>query len=157
MILNFWSSSLASKDWDYRCATMPGLWCWVLITWLCTAKQALDQLSSIPAREAADFQHRERSLISVPGFLFCRQSSLLSLCGPGWVQTLNPPVPAFLALGFIFTVLGFYSFKIRFILCVLPEIMYVHHVCAWCPWRSEEGVGSPGPGVKDGYEPLFGC
>lgn len=36
MILNLWSFSLAPKDWDYRCATMPGLWCWVLNTGLCT-------------------------------------------------------------------------------------------------------------------------
>jgi len=25
---------------------------------------------------------------------------------------------------------------------VLSACMYVHHVCAWCPWRSEVGVGS---------------
>lgn len=23
---------------------------------------------------------------------------------------------------------------------VLPEYMYVHHVCGWCLWRSEEGT-----------------
>lgn len=26
---------------------------------------------------------------------------------------------------------------------VLPECMSVHHFCAWCPQRSEEGIGSP--------------
>lgn len=23
-------------------------------------------------------------------------------------------------------------------MCVLPACMFVHHMCAWCPWRSEE-------------------
>lgn len=26
--------------------------------------------------------------------------------------------------------------------CVLPVCIYVHRECAWCPWRSEEGVGT---------------
>jgi hypothetical protein len=25
--------------------------------------------------------------------------------------------------------------------CVLPAFMYVHHVCAWCQWRSERASG----------------
>lgn len=33
---------------------------------------------------------------------------------------------------------------------------YVHHECAWCLWRSEEDVGTPGAEVADGYHPLVG-
>jgi hypothetical protein len=33
---------------------------------------------------------------------------------------------------------------------VLPASMYVHHVCAWCPQRSERGIGSSETGVTDG-------
>lgn len=33
-------------------------------------------------------------------------------------------------------------------MCVLPVYMYVRHVCACCPWRSEEGIGSPRTGVS---------
>lgn len=33
----------------------------------------------------------------------------------------------------------------------------VHHVHACCLWRPEDGVRSPGTGVRDGYGPLCGC
>lgn len=33
--------------------------------------------------------------------------------------------------------------------------MTVYHECAWCLWRSDEGTGSPGKGVKDGCVPLW--
>jgi hypothetical protein len=36
---------------------------------------------------------------------------------------------------------------------VLPTCMYMHHLCAWCPQRSEEGTEY---GVTDGYEPPMG-
>jgi hypothetical protein len=42
-------------------------------------------------------------------------------------------------------------------MCVLPTRMYVQHVCAWYPWRLEEGVRSPGTGVKDACETPHGC
>jgi hypothetical protein len=29
--------------------------------------------------------------------------------------------------------------------------LHVHHMCAWCPQRPEDGVGSHGTGVTDGY------
>lgn len=38
-----------------------------------------------------------------------------------------------------------------FILCVesaLPAFVSVRHLCAWWPWRPEEG-GSPGSGIVD--------
>lgn len=38
-------------------------------------------------------------------------------------------------------------------MCVLPTYKYVCHVHTWCPWRSEENVGSPGTTVTDSYEP----
>ena len=31
---------------------------------------------------------------------------------------------------------------------VLPECMYVHNMCAWCLWKSQEGFGSSGTEVK---------
>ena len=40
--------------------------------------------------------------------------------------------------------------KLIIYLCfVLPAYMYAHHMCAWCPWRSEEAVTSLGTGVTD--------
>jgi hypothetical protein len=30
--------------------------------------------------------------------------------------------------------------------------MYVHYMCIWYPWRSEEHVGCPGNGVMDSCE-----
>lgn len=32
---------------------------------------------------------------------------------------------------------------------VLPECMFMYHVCTWCLWRSEEGTEFPG---RDGCE-----
>ena len=32
--------------------------------------------------------------------------------------------------------------------------VHVYHVCAWCPWKSEEGARSLGRGVMASYEPL---
>jgi hypothetical protein len=40
---------------------------------------------------------------------------------------------------------------------VLPACMSVHHVSAWCPGSSEEGIRSPGTGVIDGCGALCGC
>lgn len=34
----------------------------------------------------------------------------------------------------------------------LPLCMSMHHVYAWCPWRLEEGFGSPENGVTDSGE-----
>lgn len=36
-------------------------------------------------------------------------------------------------------------------MCIGFEGMCVHHVYAWCPWRTEESIGSPGPGVRGGW------
>jgi hypothetical protein len=35
---------------------------------------------------------------------------------------------------------------------VLPVYVYMHHMCACCLWRPEEGIGSSGTGVADGCE-----
>lgn len=40
---------------------------------------------------------------------------------------------------------------------VLPAHMYVHHVHAWCPWRSEDEVGFPKTGVMNDCEPPYKC
>lgn len=37
-----------------------------------------------------------------------------------------------------------------------PACVYVYHVHAWCPWRSEGGIRS-GTGVGDGCKPPHGC
>lgn len=37
------------------------------------------------------------------------------------------------------------------------EYMSMYHVCAWCPWRSEKGVGSLRTVVTDGCETPCGC
>lgn len=36
---------------------------------------------------------------------------------------------------------------------VLPACICMYHFHAWCSWRSEEDMGSPGTGVTDGCEP----
>ena len=33
---------------------------------------------------------------------------------------------------------------------VLPADMYMYYIYAWCPRKSEEGIGFPGTGVTDG-------
>ena len=46
--------------------------------------------------------------------------------------------------------LRYFSVKIIFYLfflmsmSILPECIYVHHVCGWCLWGSEEGTIAPG-------------
>lgn len=35
--------------------------------------------------------------------------------------------------------------------------MYVHYMQAWLPWRSEEGIQSPGARVSNDCEPPWGC
>lgn len=37
------------------------------------------------------------------------------------------------------------------------RVSHVHVYSPWCPWRPEEGFDFPGPGVKDGGDPLCGC
>lgn len=39
----------------------------------------------------------------------------------------------------------------------LHACMSMHHLHAWCSWRSEEIIRSLGTGVKDGCETLCGC
>ena len=49
-----------------------------------------------------------------------------------------------------------FRFKNLFMLMnVLPACVPVSHVCAWCLWRSEEGIGSPETGVTDDCEPPY--
>jgi hypothetical protein len=40
---------------------------------------------------------------------------------------------------------------------ILPARMSVHHVNAWCPRRSEEGVRFPGTQVTDGVSHHVGA
>lgn len=48
-----------------------------------------------------------------------------------------------------------YFFSMYVFVCV-PECTCVHHVYA-VPEESEEGIGSPGIGIKGSCEPLCGC
>jgi hypothetical protein len=45
-----------------------------------------------------------------------------------------------------------------YLMCIsiLPASLSVHHMCAWCPGRSEEGIGFPRTGVTDSHELLCG-
>ena len=48
--------------------------------------------------------------------------------------------------------------RVYFILVsVLRACGHVYHVCAWCLRRSEDGIRSPGTGVKSGCESPCGC
>ena len=40
---------------------------------------------------------------------------------------------------------------------VLSQCIYVHHMHAWCPQKSEEGVRVPGTRVMSICEPPCGC
>ena len=40
---------------------------------------------------------------------------------------------------------------------VLLACKPVYHMHAWCFWKPEEGIGSPGAGVTNGCEPPCGC
>ena len=40
---------------------------------------------------------------------------------------------------------------------VLFACLSMYHVCAWCLWWPEEGIGSPGTGVTDSCELPCGC
>lgn len=40
---------------------------------------------------------------------------------------------------------------------VLPEYICVYHAGTWCLWKSEEGIGSSGTRVTDGYKLLCRC
>lgn len=35
-------------------------------------------------------------------------------------------------------------------------VLSVHHGHSWCPWKSKEGVTSPGVGITDRWEPAQG-
>lgn len=37
-----------------------------------------------------------------------------------------------------------------------PVYMYVY-ACAWCLWKTEEGIRDPRTGIVDGCEPCFRC
>lgn len=39
---------------------------------------------------------------------------------------------------------------------ILPAYIPMHYMCAWGPWREEEGFASSGTGNMDGYKPPCG-
>ena len=54
-----------------------------------------------------------------------------------------------------------FFFRFTYYMCihVLSTCVSVSQICAWCPWRLEEGVRFPGTGGRDACEPepSFGC
>lgn len=40
---------------------------------------------------------------------------------------------------------------------ILPLCMFVHHIHAWCPWKLEESVRSPGTNLTDSCGCPCGC
>lgn len=50
----------------------------------------------------------------------------------------------------------FLKFNVTCMSVLLP-CMYVRHVCAWCPQKSEEGVESSEAGAMDDCEPARRC
>lgn len=50
----------------------------------------------------------------------------------------------------------FYSFTL-FYVCVLLALTCVHRIHACGPWRLDEAIEFPGPGVAEGCEPPCGC
>jgi hypothetical protein len=36
--------------------------------------------------------------------------------------------------------------------CVFPEYVFMHHVCAWCLWTTEEDLGASGAEATDSCE-----
>ena len=51
----------------------------------------------------------------------------------------------------------FYSILSRAFWCFAYVCVSVYHLCAWCPQRPEEVIGSPGYRVTDGRESPHGC
>lgn len=53
-----------------------------------------------------------------------------------------------------FPVLFFSFVKIYYFMhiSVLSACIFVHHICAWYLWSPEDGIGSPGTVIIDGYE-----
>ena len=51
-------------------------------------------------------------------------------------------------------VLCAHIFMFTYFMCMIVLFMCIslYHMCAWCLWRSEEGVGSLGTGVVDECE-----
>lgn len=46
----------------------------------------------------------------------------------------------------------FFFWKIYFYVYRVIARVYSCLPCAWCPWRPEEGIRSPGPGIMEGCE-----
>jgi hypothetical protein len=45
----------------------------------------------------------------------------------------------------------------RYLFYVCERFAFMHYTSAWCHWRSEEDIASPGTGARDGCEPPCGC
>lgn len=76
----------------------------------------------------------------------CGGQRLISRC---FFQMASLPPPS------LFKVLNFFYYQ-----CFVCMYMSVDHVCAWCPWRPEEGVRYPGTGVNSlliACKLLYGC
>jgi hypothetical protein len=70
------------------------------------------------------------------------------------LELRDPPASASQMLGI--SVPGFF-YIFEMCMCGLPACMYMYHVHAWSPQRSQEGMGSPGTGVTDSCNLAHGC
>lgn len=50
-----------------------------------------------------------------------------------------------------------FCFRFNYFVGILLTCMYVYHICTWCPWRSEKGVGSLETRGSDGFHLPRGC
>lgn len=50
-----------------------------------------------------------------------------------------------------------FCFRFNYFVGILLTCMYVYHICTWCPWRSEKGVGAFETRGSDGFHLPRGC
>lgn len=94
----------------------------------------------IPRGVSRGPEERFLSLIKTNGSSLTLRTTALSWKGPGDKLNFASKTPLH---SHIFNVFTYYTMCMN----VLPACMYVHHMDARCPWKSEEGIGSPGTGV----------
>jgi hypothetical protein len=78
---------------------------------------------------------------------------------PPWIPSYPETSSPTRTIAFRFFFLICYFLMHFYFLCmsVLSQCIYVHHMHAWCPQKSEEGVRVPGTRVMSICEPPCGC
>lgn len=70
---------------------------------------------------------------------------------------MSPALLDLFELHAYFVYVFFFSLRFLFFVCVLPEYMYVLHLCALCLERSEKCVGSSKIGITGSCGPPCWC